>query len=410
MQETAIRFSGSWVSWAHGEPGSDEFREGLAATCGPARADRGTTDGSDRGVGAGTGPPPRPIPRGRPRRLVRVGGLLLAAPPAAPGALAGRADRARRVRPLVGARRAGGPADPGQAPPLRPMRPLADGRRSPSPAPSGGGDSSGAGPGHRVSVARPALPPLRGPDRSRLAGRRVAAHLRAQRAGLGRPAGRHLSDEPAQHRAAVGRRLRGSIVGGHRQPPGTSGVGGLGAAGGGGARLRSSAGHGQSRRDRLAGAPRQGLVVDRGDRGRLGVRHSQEPGTGRSRGDARGGQPCHRRLGSLFGLRPSAASPPAGLLGPPAAHLRGVRGPGRRGRLGRPTAAGRPPAVVCPVVPGPRRHPATIQLPGPSPRLAAAGSVVLVVWATIRRRVDGDHLRQPPRLGAGAVPSPAATK
>ena len=55
-----------------------------------------------------------------------------------------------------------GPADPGQAPPLRPMRPLADGRRSPSPAPSGGGDSSGAGPGHRVSVARPALPPLRG--------------------------------------------------------------------------------------------------------------------------------------------------------------------------------------------------------------------------------------------------------
>ena len=58
---------------------------------------------------------------------------------------------------------------------------------------------------------------------------------------------------------------------------------GPGGCGRGGARLCSPTGHSQRRRDRLAAAPRQGLVVDRSDGGRHRVRHSKRPGTGRGR-------------------------------------------------------------------------------------------------------------------------------
>ena len=76
------------------------------------------------------------------------------------------------------------------------------------------------------------------------------------------------------------------------------------------------------------------------------------------------GQPGGGRLRSLFGLRASAAATPASLLGSPAAHLRGVRGPGWRSRLHRSTVVGRQRAIVYLVAPGPRRHPETVQLPG----------------------------------------------
>ena len=73
------------------------------------------------------------------------------------------------------------------------------------------------------------------------------------------------------------------VVAGHGQPAGTGGGRGPGGWGRGGARLRSPTGHRQRRRDRLAAAPRQGLVVDGGDGERHRVRHSPKPGTGRGR-------------------------------------------------------------------------------------------------------------------------------
>ena len=160
------------------------------------------------------------------------------------------------------------------------MRAPVDGRRSPSAAPPG---SRHAGRGHRVSGAHPALRSLRPPDRSRLARRRVAAHLRAQRASLGEPAGRGLPAEQAQHPGAVVRRLRPQGVAGYGQPAGTGSGRGLGGSGRGGARLRSPTGHRQRRRDRLAATPRQGLVVDRGDGRRHRILHSPQPGTRRGR-------------------------------------------------------------------------------------------------------------------------------
>ena len=192
------------------------------------------------------------------------------------GALAGRTARARRTRPLVGIGRAGGRTDPGQAQQLPPMRAPVDGRRSPSAAPPGSRHPAAARRGHRVSVAHPALRSLRPPDRSRLARRRVAAHLRSQRASLGEPAGRGLPAEQAQHPGVVVRRLRPRGVAGYRQPAGTGGGRGPGGSGRGGARLRSPTGHRQRRRDRLAAGPRQGLVVDRGDGRRHRVLHPQK--------------------------------------------------------------------------------------------------------------------------------------
>ena len=75
---------------------------------------------------------------------------------------------------------------------------------------------------------------------------------------------------------------------------------------------------------------------------------------------------------SAYGHLPPAT--PASVLGSSAARLRGVRGPGRRGRLGRPTAVGRQRAIVYLVAPGPRRHSATVQLPGLRQRRAVAVS------------------------------------
>ena len=72
-------------------------------------------------------------------------------------------------------------------------------------------------------------------------------------------------------------------VAGYGQPTGTGGDRGPGGSGRGGARLRSPTGHRQRRRDRLAPAPRQDLVVDRGDRGRHRILHSPQPGTRRGR-------------------------------------------------------------------------------------------------------------------------------
>ena len=236
------------------------------------------------GAGAGIGPPQGTVPPRCPGRLVAIGRFLLASHRRLPtpilGALAGRTARARRTRPLVGIGRAGGRTDPGQAQQLPPMRAPFDGRRSSSAASPGSRHPAAAGRGHRVSVAHPALRSLRPPDRSRLARGRIAPHLRSQRASLGGPAGRGLPAEQAQHPGAVVRRLRPRGVAGYRQPTGTGGGRGPGGSGRGGARLRSPTGRRQRRRDRLAAGPRQGLVVDRGDGRRLGVRHSPKPGTG----------------------------------------------------------------------------------------------------------------------------------
>ena len=100
---------------------------------------------------------------------------------------------------------------------------------------------------------------------------------------LGGPAGRGLPAEQAHYPGAVVRRLRPGGVAGYGQPTGTGGGRGPGGCGRGGARLRSPTGNSQRRRDRLAPAPRQGLIVDRRHGRRHRVRHSPKPWTRRGR-------------------------------------------------------------------------------------------------------------------------------
>ena len=216
---------------------------------------------------------------GRLRRNRALPLRLAPTPPDADPRGAPRADsRGTRTRPFVGIGGAGGPTDPRQAEYVPPMRTPAERTRSPSAASPRSRHPPRAGPDHRVSAAHPALPSLRPPDRSRLARGGIAAHLWSQRAGLGRPVGRGLPAEQAQYPGAVVRRLRPGGVAEYGQPTGTGGGRGPGGSGRGGARLRSPTGNSQRRRDRLAAAPRQGLVVDRGDGGRLGVRHAPSRG------------------------------------------------------------------------------------------------------------------------------------
>ncbi len=92
------------------------------------------------------------------------------------------------------------------------------------------------------------------------------------------------------------------------------------------------------------------------------------------------------------------------------AHLRRTFEEFVGGRLGRATAVGFQRPGVWLVAPRPRRHLATVQLPGLRQRLAWAVSYLLGVWSAVRRRQDGGHLRQPPRPRAGPVDLRAHTR
>ena len=114
----------------------------------PARADRGTTGGADRRVGAGIGPSQGAIPPGCPGRLVAIERFLLASP--------------RRLRaPVLGALPGGQPATKGTAArgyrsnkwinfiPVKPSRCPGCGHSltgdDPSAAPPGGRPAAAAG-------------------------------------------------------------------------------------------------------------------------------------------------------------------------------------------------------------------------------------------------------------------------
>ena len=402
MEEIATRFLGSWVSWAHGESGSDKYRTRLAATRGPTRAARGATDGADLGVGTGAGPPPGSIPRRGPRRVVGVGVLRLLAAPGL-GTLGGRPDRPRRARAFVGLGRAGGPGDPGQAGQLPPVRPRADGRRSSSAAPSGGRDSSGAGPDSRVSAAHPALPSLRSPDRSRLAAG-VSRHTfgPSVQAWVGLLAGTYrmskrnivqLLADAFGVRLSVGTvsRLEQAVAAALARPVEEAR-----------AFVRQQA---TVHLDETGWRPRRAkawlwtavtegvsVFAIRKSRGRDGVEAMLGPDNravvGSDRYSAYGHLPPRRRQVCWAHLR--RAFEEFGARGGEAAWV------GQRLLDAREQLFARWYRV----------RDGTLQrssFQAPVRDLRARVSVVLVVWATLRRRVDRGHLRQSPRPGAGAV-------
>ena len=139
-------------------------------------------------------------------------------------------------------------------------------------------DPTGAGLRHRVSISHVALPALRHPDRSRLAGGCAAPEFRLQRAGLGWLAHGRLPGQQTQRRHAAGRRLRRTPVPGYGQPTGTRSIDGPHRTD----RQTPGPTFGSRRRStwtRPVGesAALQGLAVDGGDGRGHRLRHSPTP-------------------------------------------------------------------------------------------------------------------------------------
>ena len=154
----------------------------LAGCHGASRAPRagsGATGREDRVAGNGVGAPKRTGQWRRQGIVVGVGLSRLASLRQASifGSVAGRSAGSRRPRSLVGVGGAGGRVGADQAEHVPPMRSGVVRRRSPSAASPGGRDTSGASPGHRVSVPYLALPALLHSDRSALAGGCVVSGL-----------------------------------------------------------------------------------------------------------------------------------------------------------------------------------------------------------------------------------------